>query len=65
VLAGGGPVLDDEVRLTETGESVMRGARDRVRLNGIDRWLGGVHLEGPDAAWRWDGRTVIPSQRHL
>jgi hypothetical protein len=65
VLAGGGPVLDDEVRLTETGESVMRGGRDRVRLNGIDRWLGGVHLEGPDAAWRWDGRTVIPSQRHL
>jgi hypothetical protein len=25
-----------------------------VRLNGIDRWLGGVHLQGGEAAWRWD-----------
>jgi hypothetical protein len=40
--------------LTETGRQVLAGERDRVRLNGIDRWLGGVHLQGPEAAWRWD-----------
>jgi hypothetical protein len=25
-----------------------------VRIHGIDRWLGGVHLHGHDAQWRWD-----------
>jgi hypothetical protein len=33
---------------------VLAGEADHVRLNGIDRWLGGVHLEGDEAAWRWD-----------
>jgi hypothetical protein len=26
-----------------------------VKLNGIERWLGGVHLTGTQAVWRWDG----------
>jgi hypothetical protein len=41
------------VTLTETGRSVLEGRADRVAINGIDRWLGGVHLQGPDARWRW------------
>jgi hypothetical protein len=48
-------------RLTEAGREVMEARADRVRLNGIDRWLGGVHLQGAGAAWRWDtlaGRLV-------
>ncbi len=57
VLTGDGGSLDREVRLTEAGDAVRTGAEDRVRLNGIDRWLGGVHLEGQDARWRWDGQT--------
>ena len=32
------------LRLTDTGARVLAGAADHVRLNGIDRWLGGVHL---------------------
>jgi hypothetical protein len=36
----GAPTL----RLTDTGARVLAGAADHVRLNGIDRWLGGVHL---------------------
>ena len=32
------------LRLTETGARVLAGDADQVRLNGIDRWLGGVHL---------------------
>jgi hypothetical protein len=25
-----------------------------VRLNGVDCWLGGVHLLGRERVWRWD-----------
>jgi hypothetical protein len=40
--------------LTDTGRAVLAGSLDRVRDCGIDRWLGGVHLEGNQALWRWD-----------
>jgi Domain of unknown function (DUF1835) len=43
-----------EVRLTPFGREVLAGNKDHVKVNGIDRWLGGVHLRGPDARWRWD-----------
>ncbi len=42
------------VSLTETGEAVLRGQDDRVSRCGVDRWLGGVHLEGRGPLWRWD-----------
>ena len=42
------------VALTEAGRRVLDGAADHVLLNGIDRWIGGVHLVGWDVAWRWD-----------
>jgi hypothetical protein len=32
------------LRLTEMGARVLAGDADHVRVNGIDRWLGGVHL---------------------
>jgi hypothetical protein len=40
--------------LTDTGAEVLAGRADHVRLNGINRWLGGVHLIGSDSLWRWD-----------
>jgi hypothetical protein len=43
------------LELTTHGRDVLRGQADRVRLCGIDRWLGGVHLEGRGALWRWSG----------
>jgi len=46
---------DFSLTLTEIGKSVLAGTRDYIDLNGIDRWLGGVHLVD-DAVWRWDGR---------
>lgn len=52
------PLLTEEgdvVDLTPAGRDVLAGHADAVRLNGIDRWLGGVRLQGVDAAWRWDG----------
>ena len=35
------------IRLTDAGRAVLRGEVNAVALNGIDRWLGGVHLEAP------------------
>ena len=40
--------------VTGTGQEVLAGDEDRVGLNGIDRWLGGVHLRGENT-WRWNG----------
>lgn len=57
---------DDEsaptLALTETGAHVLAGESDHLALNGINRWLGGVHLMAlpghGDASdqrlWRWD-----------
>jgi hypothetical protein len=43
-----------EVTITAEGRNVIEGRDDHIELNGIDRWLGGVHLKGDQAAWRWD-----------
>jgi hypothetical protein len=39
--------------LTADGEAVLNGAADHIALNGIDRWLGGVHVTTA-SPWRWD-----------
>jgi len=45
------------LRPTTAGLRVLRGQADHVALNGVDRWIGGVHLAGPDSPWRWDEGT--------
>ncbi|MEU8363328.1 hypothetical protein AB0C27_45670 [Nonomuraea sp. NPDC048882] len=52
-----------ELRLTKAGERVLAGAADHVALNGLDRWIGGVHLHGHDVPWRWDEGTerIVPA----
>ncbi|HEX5872048.1 MAG TPA: DUF1835 domain-containing protein [Longimicrobium sp.] len=40
--------------ITEVGREALWGRADAVWINGIDRWIGGVHLSGRDARWRWD-----------
>ena len=45
------------LRLTPAGGRVLRGQADHVVLNGVDRWVGGVHLHGDSARWRWDEGT--------
>ena len=47
-------VLNASLQITEYGQAVLRGEDDFVHSNGIDLWLGGVHLDGDEAAWRWD-----------
>ena len=43
--------------LTDAGRGVLSGRGDAIRMNGVDRWIGGVHLVGHDADWRWDGTS--------
>ena len=45
------------VRLTAAGLRVLQGDADHVAQGGVDRWIGGVHLAGPDSPWRWDEGT--------
>jgi hypothetical protein len=48
------------VAITDAGRSVLDGRADWIRLDGFDRWLGGVHLTaalGGDVQWRRDTAT--------
>ena len=49
----GGRLWEQSVKLTPQGHAVLNAEEDFVRLNGIDRWLGGVHLS-KGTIWRWD-----------
>jgi hypothetical protein len=52
--AGQTAFLEQELLLAEQGHTVLAGQGDWMRLHGIDRWLGGVHLSGHEPAWRWN-----------
>ena len=58
LTSGPTPLLADtngRLSLTPAGRDVLDGRADRVALCGIDRWFGGVHLQGHAVPWRWDG----------
>jgi hypothetical protein len=57
----GGPAPFGRVELTPSAREVLAGRADRVRVSGIDRWWGGVHLSGHAIPWRWDrqARRVV------
>ena len=40
--------------VTDVGHDVLAARADHAELNGIDRWIGGVHLQGHRPEWRWD-----------
>ena len=50
--------VEKPIRVSEAGRAVLAGRADHVSLNGIDRWMGGVHLT-PEHLWRWTGTSVI------
>jgi hypothetical protein len=62
-IKGGNSTMDpaamllSSFELTDDGREVLAGSQDFVVQNGIDKWLGGVHLLGPEAQWRWDEDT--------
>ncbi len=47
-------LTDWTLRATDVGHELLAGKKDWIRLNGVERRLGGVHLQGATAAWRWD-----------
>ena len=47
-----------ELAVTNAGWAVHDALEDRVLVNGIDRWLGGVHLQ-PGNVWRWDDEKHV------
>jgi hypothetical protein len=46
------------VQLTSLGSQLANHKADWIHLNGINRWYGGVHLEGHDSIWRWDAENT-------
>src|SRR5579872_1083901 len=48
--------------MTAFGRAVLDNAEDHVRANGINRWLGGVHLCEGAPVWRWDAdhQRLVP-----
>jgi hypothetical protein len=59
VLASGpNPALDQTANrysINEHGRQLLGGRTDWIRSNGgVEAWLGGVHLSGTDARWRWN-----------
>ena len=50
--------------LTALGREVLAGRADHARVNGIDRWVGGVHLRGRAPAWRWDAERALVAAYH-
>jgi len=45
--------LKANYNITEIGRRTLAGQADFIQLNGVDLWLGGVHLTN-DTLWRWD-----------
>jgi hypothetical protein len=50
-------IEDGKIHVTDTGRDVLAARADHIALNGIDRWLGGVHLTTAQT-WRWDGHQL-------
>jgi len=65
LMAASPPLLAEQngaLALTAAGRDVLEGRADRVALCGLDRWLGGVHLQGHARQWSWEPkrRRVVP-----
>ena len=50
-------ILLSSFEITDHGKAVLAGEQDFVITNGIDKWLGGIHLRGKESAWRWDDES--------
>jgi len=44
------------VYITDTGKEVLSGKKDFVKINGIDKWLGGTHIN-KNNIYRWDEKN--------
>ena len=51
---------DRPIALTALGRALLDGDADWVAENGLDRWVGGIRLDGDRPPWRWDEATRRP-----
>jgi hypothetical protein len=71
VSGNAGEEMDREIvatavfEITEVGKAVLRAETDFVALNGIENWLGDVHLSERKNLWRWDeeSQTLVLDNR--
>ena len=57
---------ETEVHLTDIGERVLAGELNSVRLNGIDDWVAGIHLESTaDRVWFQRNGIIVADHRLL
>jgi hypothetical protein len=52
-------ICDGEVKLTPFGAAVLAGEANAVHENGIDDWIGGVHLTDAERPPFREGRTLL------
>jgi hypothetical protein len=47
---------EQQMVITRAGERVLANELDWIEINGIDKWLGGVHLTSSagENPWRWN-----------
>jgi hypothetical protein len=55
----GVPLASQAISLTAFGEAVLAAQADHARVNGVDRWIGGVHVQGHEPLWRWDAKRGV------
>jgi hypothetical protein len=48
------PVAKPKLFITATGSDVLGNSQDHIALNGIDKWIGGVHLQSGSPGWRYN-----------
>ncbi len=50
-----------DVRVTDTGRAVLAGVANRVTVNGIDEWVGGIRLDSAAGkVWFHEAGTLVP-----
>ena len=69
LMQGPAPLLRADggvLSLTDVGRAVLAEREDRIRINGIHRWWGGVRLT-TESLWRWDAERQMlrPPKRQV
>ncbi|EFU43740.1 RNA polymerase, sigma-24 subunit, ECF subfamily protein [Paenibacillus vortex V453] len=52
---------DCMLQVTSLGRDVLAAKSDYAHTNIVDKWIGGLHLQGKAPLWRWDlqQRTIV------
>lgn len=50
--------------LTDVGRDLLKNKLDWIQLNGIDRWVGGVHINAGNI-WRWDSKNRVIARTYV